>query len=197
MGSAYILRIQQPPAIRLVDTSAHRFDKSRSGTPAPRSNTPRASTPVASKFPTMLPEHDILSSLSLSSNPVISNPRPVFGLPSLNGSKPSTRAQKEPNEDEMDWTPTNPESSTPTFGKRPATSDSENWLRPQKFFAPEKPTGLEGLLESARIQDEPMPYIQLDGAQSSVLTNHLRKWGSLYILILALVASTLKWSSVF
>ncbi|KAF8913017.1 hypothetical protein CPB84DRAFT_1841443 [Gymnopilus junonius] len=162
VATAYhFLRLQQPPSIRLVDTHAHVADMSRSGTPVPdsRGTTPMSAT--SAKFPPTI-EPDALLSLSLSSKPVLPKSKPVFGLPSLHGSTSTLvgfPTKEEPADDEMDWTPTNPDPSAFNNDKRPATSETENhsWLRPQRFFAPEKPTGLEGLFESTRIQDEPMP----------------------------------------
>jgi len=186
--SWYVLGIQQPPSIRLVDTHSHKFDKSRSGTPMSDNQT---LTPTVPKFPAIT-EHDALLSLSLSSNPVITRVNPVFGLPSLPGSgTPPIVAKEEPNSDEMDWIPTNPAPN-----KR---SDDNNWLRPQRFFAPEKPTGLEGLFESARIQDEPMPFHGNDQRQ---IRSHVLvwKWGPVYILFFALlvasVAYAMKWTAL-
>ncbi|KDR85360.1 hypothetical protein GALMADRAFT_54086 [Galerina marginata CBS 339.88] len=196
VSSYYVLRVQQPPSIRLVDTHAHRFDKSRSGTPNPDS---RGTTPTASKFPSLEP--DALLSLSLSSKPVISRTKPVFGLPSLQGTIRPLVPKQETNDDEMDWTPTNPD-ATPYSSNRVPPDGDNNWLRPQRFFAPEKPTGLEGLFESTRIQDEPMPFhddrqVNASMSLSRMFTNHLRKWAPLYTLFLGiLVASvgyTMKW----
>jgi len=190
--SWYVLDIQHPPSIRLVDTQSHKFDKSRSGTPISDSRTP---TSIVSKFPA-ISEHDALLSLSLSSSPVITRVNPIFGLPSLPG--PGTVPKEESNGDEMDWTPTEPSASL-TQTKRAAESDN-NWLRPQRFFAPEKPTGLEGLFESARIQDEPMPFHGNDQSRSHLLANQLSKWGPLYILCLALLVAsvtyTMKWTAL-
>ena len=155
-------------------------------------------TPTAPKFPA-ISEHDALLSLSLSSNPVITRVNPVFGLPSLPGSgTPPIVAKEEPNSDEMDWTPTHPAPN-----KREAESDN-NWLRPQRFFAPEKPTGLEGLFESARIQDEPMTFHGNDQRQissrSHVLAGQVWKWGPVYILFFALLVAsvtyTMKWTAL-
>lgn len=194
--SLYVLDIQQPPSIRLVDTHSHKFDKSRSGTPMPDGQT---LTPAVPKFPA-ISEHDALLSLSLSSNPVITRVNPVFGLPSLPGpaTPPPIITKEESNSDDMDWTPTHP---API--KREAENDN-NWLRPQRFFAPEKPTGLEGLFESARIQDEPMAFHENDQrrirSRSHLLADHLWKWGPLYILFLALLVAsityTMKWTAL-
>ncbi|KAF9566160.1 hypothetical protein CPC08DRAFT_130459 [Agrocybe pediades] len=188
--SWYFLRIQQPPAIRLVDTQAHTYDRSRSGTPLPADL--RSPTPSSQKFPT-IPDADALLSMSLSSKPVITpRPHPVFGLPSLQSSLPATTPPQPQNkEDEMDWTPTNPVISH----QQNETEDSYSWLRPQRFFAPEKPTGLEGLLQSTRIQDELIP---LDSSnQKKTLWNYLWDWRLSFTILLgilvALIACTLKW----
>ena len=156
----------------------------------------------------MIPENDLLASLSLSSNPVITDTivnskHHVFGQPSM-GSK--IVAKEELAEDEMDWAPTDPTPAPTTFGnvRRAAaslvnSSETANWIRPQKFFAPEKPTGLEGLLESARIQDEPM-VIDAPGATASskrawrTLVNHLWRWGILYVLSAAVLVASVKYA---
>ncbi|KAJ3492563.1 hypothetical protein NLJ89_g11209 [Agrocybe chaxingu] len=197
-----------PPSIRLIDTHAHnRLDsKSRSSTPNPTTSAPPRSSSVT-HFPSTLPEHDALATLSLSSKPVVT--WPVFGLPSLHGASVPSRIEEPVPDDAMDWSPTNPDgSASGGSGKRPAsnTLENETWLRPQKFFAPEKPTGLEGLLESARIQDELMPYEPADGprgrgrGRSGAVTNHLRRYSPLYVLGLALsvagVHYTLKWAGL-
>ncbi|KAF9527792.1 Ima1 N-terminal domain-containing protein [Crepidotus variabilis] len=212
VGSISTLRIHQPPAIRLVDTSVNRFDRSCSSTPAPGAISPSISgsssitigTRSRAGTPSLAQEPDsILSSLSLSSKPILS--RPVFGQTSLHGSHqmqtPSASGSGE-DEDQMDWQPTNPSASgpaDPSNKKRSAGApDSGNaWLiRPQRFFAPEKPTGLEGLFESTKIQDEPMAVdgpgyrsaAYTRGARRSLshrLTNHMRNWGALYVLGLA------------
>jgi hypothetical protein len=191
-GSAVALRIHQPPAVRLVDTSAHKF---RSGTPAPRSATPLH----ALKIPTAVPENDLLATLSLSSKPVIiSTPKPVFGHPSLKGSSLVTK--QDSNSEDMDWTPSNPVSSSAL------PLENENWLRPQRFFAPEKTTGLEGLLECAQIQDDPMVVDAPDSRLRSsnkiwpLLIQHLKKWHVTYFLSLGalvvsfLLANKMSWS---
>ena len=47
----------------------------------------------------------------------------------------------------MDWTPT-------SGGPKPQPPSESFWLRPQRFFAPENPTGLEGLLERTGLGDD-------------------------------------------
>ncbi|KAF8167742.1 Ima1 N-terminal domain-containing protein [Crassisporium funariophilum] len=195
IASCLVLRVQQPPAIRLVDTHSHKFTMSRSATPTPSF---RSSTPAIAGV-SSLPEHDVLASLSLSSMPIIAHNKPVFGVPSLHGSTPAKSGREQPNDDEMDWTPTNPESSS---GRRVPESDT-SWLRPQRFFAPEEPTGLEGLFQSARIQEEPM-QVRQKGSRSNAafqaVSHHLWKWGPLYTLFVALLVISLtyilQWSGL-
>ncbi|KAJ6621578.1 Ima1 N-terminal domain-containing protein [Mycena sp. CBHHK59/15] len=139
--SFFILRLQQPPAIRLIDTTTHRTDLSRS-----RSQTPNPG--VGSNTPA--PDPDLLAALTFSSKPVIAPQAPVFGLPSMVsslGAQPDTLADA----DEMDWTPTDPARAKPKAS--PGSGDTL-WLRPQRFFAPEPPTGLEGLFERAKLADD-------------------------------------------
>ncbi|KAF8807741.1 hypothetical protein BYT27DRAFT_7165839 [Phlegmacium glaucopus] len=189
-ASFLVLRTLQPPAIRLVDSNTHRLDYSRSATPNLSS---RSNTPTTTHFPT-LSEHDVLASLSLSSKPVIAHANPVFGVPSLHGLTPVNTVS---NDDEMDWTPT-------TSGDASGKADNDaSWLRPQRFFVPEKPTGLEGLLESAKIQEDPMDLDpQVTNRQglrhSHALTIHLWKWGPFYTLsigiLVAILTFILQWS---
>jgi len=109
----------------------------------------------------------------------------VFGVPSLNGSTPVNHAS---NDDEMDWTPT---TSGDFSGK---AGNDASWLKPQRFFVPEKPTGLEGLLESTKIQEDPMDLDPQVAAKQGLrnfyaFSNHLRKWGPTYIFIGILVST--------
>ncbi|KAG2154677.1 Ima1 N-terminal domain-containing protein [Suillus clintonianus] len=145
------LRVQKPPPIRLIDTSSHQhLVASARPTPelSPRSS-PAPHTQIAS-------EPDLLASLSLSSNPVISPGNPIFGLPSLvssNSTYPSSRnnAGEDEDEDAMDWTPTVPSPAKPR--KILNDDDDGSWVRPQRFFAPERPTGLESLFASTKLDD--------------------------------------------
>lgn len=50
----------------------------------------------------------------------------------------------------MDWTPTNP---SPVKVKNAVSDDDGAWLRPQRFFPPEHPTGLESLLANTKLED--------------------------------------------
>jgi len=136
---------------------------SRGATPDPLS---RGTTPSLNLRPTpSLTEQDILTALSLSPHPAIpptsGASNPIFGVSSLGVTKakcpPRTRTPplpEEREEDEMDWTPTVPQTSS-AFGKQLA--DDGSWLRPQRFFAPEKPTGLENLLAGTKLQDDARP----------------------------------------
>ena len=101
------------------------------------------------------------------------------------------------NDDEMDWTPT-------TSGDASGKADNDaSWLRPQRFFVPEKPTGLEGLLESAKIEDpmdlDPQVTARQNVGYFHTLRNHLWTWGPFYTLSTGILVSTLtfilQWSS--
>jgi hypothetical protein len=123
----------------------------------------------------------LLGSLSLSGNPVVpttTKSNPVFGLPSLTSSIPRTGYNDLANDgdtemvddDAMDWTPTSPqrpERSATALASNPTPSqtflervragqhggDDGTWLRPQRFFPPEQPTGLEMLLAKTGLTD--------------------------------------------
>jgi hypothetical protein len=52
----------------------------------------------------------------------------------------------------MDWTPTSerpPQQAAPLH-----IHDDGSWLKPQQFFAPEHPTGLESILANTRLLDD-------------------------------------------
>ncbi|KAF9015539.1 Ima1 N-terminal domain-containing protein [Cyathus striatus] len=165
LSSCMIIRLQHPPAIRLIDTNSHKLASSRSDTPNPAT---RMGTPSDTAFPTAV-DPDILAGLSLSSKPVITPTKPVFGLPSLLASVPPV-TDKDENKDEMDWTPTNADGSSPSKGKYRRSDDDASWLRPQRFFAPEKPTGLEGLFERTKLVDDRMAVDQPTRSPKSTLS---------------------------
>ncbi|KAF9229116.1 hypothetical protein BS17DRAFT_798739 [Gyrodon lividus] len=169
ISSLAILHLRRPPPIRLIDTSSHSHlqPSSARATPELSSHSARASpmptAPVAS-------EPDLLASLTLSSKPVISPTNPIFGHPSL---LPSTsaatapqgspiKANESPDEDAMDWTPTDP---SPIKPKKLTDDDDGSWLRPQRFFPPERPTGLETLFANTKLED----HRQLDHASDVIL----------------------------
>ncbi|KAJ7706350.1 Ima1 N-terminal domain-containing protein [Mycena rosella] len=140
--SFFILRLQQPPAIRLIDTTTHKLDSSRS----------RSQTPIPGRHTSPPPqESDLLAALSFSSRPVIPQQAPVFGLPSMLSSL-NSQADQKPDADEMDVDWSAPDSKGPT--KASVQSGDTSWLRPQRFFAPEAPTGLEGLFERTKLVDD-------------------------------------------
>ncbi|CAK5280471.1 unnamed protein product [Mycena citricolor] len=119
-----VLEVQRPPAIRLIDTSSHKIF------PSSRSQTP-------------VEEPDLFAGLSLSAKPV-STP-PVFGQTSMQSSIPA-RGQGPDTGDSMDvdWSASD---------SKPRGGDAV-WLRPQRFFAPEAPTGLEAMFERTKILDD-------------------------------------------
>ncbi|KAF9462097.1 Ima1 N-terminal domain-containing protein [Collybia nuda] len=167
--SCLTLRIQQPPAIRLLDSNFHQHMPSRSTTPSSRLNTP---TPLTTAEP------DILSSLSLSSKPIISTVNPVFGHSSLTRPLNVIEAL---DADAMDWTPTNVHPATQNPAK---ANESEPWLRPQRFFAPENPTGLEGLFERTLLVDDTPKQVLNEFDSTAVHQIRGYRW---YLLILVAV----------
>lgn len=174
------LRIQHPPPIRLIDTQSHRNTISRSSTPATASQS-SLSTPTAPSFPKVL-ESDLLAGLSLSSNPIVPASKHIFGTPSLL-SQTAGPSRIPADEDAMDWTPTNfNEDPTSGFGfqskRKQSDADDASWLRPQRFFAPEKPTGLEGLFARTKLVDDDAMRVDGDepNPQSTRFHGILKKW---------------------
>ena len=156
------LKVVRPPAIRLIE-------------PMTISSTTRSSSlppALTSRFPTpqqpQVQESDLFCSLTLSSNPLATiRTNPIFGSPSLQNPPPPVEEKKERQDpDAMDWTPTNPspkkEKANPFLraGSLPVRSqhgegEEELVLRRQRFFPPEEPTGLEGLLSKAALAEPP------------------------------------------
>ncbi|THV06000.1 hypothetical protein K435DRAFT_646074 [Dendrothele bispora CBS 962.96] len=182
------VRVQQPPTIRLIDSNTL---SSRSNTPLPDQSNSRSRT--GTPAPAKLPEPDLFASLSLSNKPVVASKTPVFGMPSLLSNASVQIDNEEPsssrNDDEMDWTPTSDNVNTafpiPLNTKQQGKSvDDGSWLRPQRFFAPEKPTGLETLFEKTKLADD----VTMSDTSSSagqgriwlVVMTHLEKWWWLY-----------------
>lgn len=177
--SCKVLRLQHPPAIRLLDTNSHK-DHSRSVTPA--HSTSHSDT--SSFHPTSLAEPDLLSALSLSTNPIMTPSNPVFGLPSLLSSPvPPTEVDV----DAMDWSPTDAlsEQHKQESAKQP---DEGSWLRPQRFFAPEQPTGLEGLFERTLLVKDTLS-IEDDSQRRPYIGKHARHWWWAYALSVAPIAA--------
>lgn len=108
-----------------------------------------------------------LGPLSLSSQPIIAKPfhNPIFGVTSFAGTNttPSTPKDdmmdvvKDIDADAMDWEPLSVSVSSRHPPSKPSTQPAqEEWLiRPQVFFPPERPTGLEGLFERTRLEELP------------------------------------------
>ncbi|KAG8690905.1 hypothetical protein FRC08_010318, partial [Ceratobasidium sp. 394] len=131
------LRIIRPPRIRLVASS-------RTPVPALQPIPHSSEFGTISRMPSPQPPTEVpaLSALSLSSFPSSRPTRavnPIFGVTSLAQPPAQPQAQtysEEHDPNAMDWTPANENTRQETI----------DWLRPARF-APEKPTGLEGLLE--------------------------------------------------
>ncbi|KAG5220125.1 Integral inner nuclear membrane protein [Salix suchowensis] len=162
----------------LHPTASFSDSRSRSSTPFPIPSFGGRSSSQASARSTPTPaDSDLLASLSLSSKPVITPTNPIFGLPSLLSSTSGATSQKDAHdvdamEDDdfyakddmaMDWTPIHPSHTHQSDSrasrykdkqKAAVDDDDGSWLRPQRFFAPEKPTGLEGLFERAKLVDD-------------------------------------------
>lgn len=77
-------------------------------------------------------------------------------------------------QDAMDWEPLSPKVQRTQYnGPRP--TDDGSWLRQQRFFPPEEPTGLEGLLMRTRLVDEDENTTALPNAQRAS-RRELRRW---------------------
>ncbi|KAG9314227.1 hypothetical protein JVU11DRAFT_5014 [Chiua virens] len=145
-SSFTILHLQRPPIIRLVETSTR--SSSLRDTPELSAHSARASPMPTARADN---EPDLFASLTLSSKPLIPATNPMFGHPSLVPSTPPSpiKVDEGPDEDAMDWTPTNP---SPVKTKKTGDDDGA-WLRPQRFFPPEGPTGLENLFANTNLDD--------------------------------------------
>ncbi|KAH9950432.1 Ima1 N-terminal domain-containing protein [Amylocystis lapponica] len=217
--SGFVLQLQRPPAVRLMDTTTHKQPLTAPSSSLPTS---RSATPA---------EPDLFAALTLSSKPVMHAPapssNPIFGLPSLAGPPPSSppprtqlNAALSPNgmdvEDDspvhehdpnaMDWSPIPPAKTRPSASMQnghPTSSAREDdgaWLRPQRFFAPEEPTGLENLFaRTIRLVDD-----EHAGAASGSVSGHAhgrRRWrkpvwmGAALCVLLALPLAYRAWQS--
>ncbi|PCH33734.1 hypothetical protein WOLCODRAFT_129941 [Wolfiporia cocos MD-104 SS10] len=202
--SQIVLRLERPPPVRLTLSSP-----SRQTSLVPTS---RAASPA---------EPDLfLAPLTLSSKPVMTHPptetapHPIFGVPSLpTWSAPPPRASIFPAEtsfntamdieednrfstddpDAMDWTPIKPN----TNGWAHTNADDGSWMRPQRFFAPEEPTGLEHLFASTvRLTDDESNAISTRRLLVELVSRMKWMWlGALIIVPLAAVAYNLGRSS--
>lgn len=158
------LRLERPPPVRLTEAASQGKQSLASTASGPTS---RGATPAI--------EPDLLAPLSLSSKPVVvppsGPPNPVFGMPSFRNS-PDSGSNHDPWQDSamdmddddddddgivnsrrrdpnaMDWSPTIPSPQKQRPNGQARTHDDGSWLRPQRFFAPEEPTGLESLFST-------------------------------------------------
>ncbi|KAJ7275202.1 Ima1 N-terminal domain-containing protein [Mycena haematopus] len=137
-SSLFILQLQQPPAIRLIDTAKHKS--------VPLAHAPKPPLLVR------LPLHRSLkifsrgclsrqSRLPFRKPLLYSECRPCF-VPHAQAEQQHLRSM-------------NGRRLAPTDAKRKTKESGDSlWLRPQRFFAPEAPTGLEGLFERTKIIDD-------------------------------------------
>jgi hypothetical protein len=173
--------VQRPAPIRLIDTSTHLRP--------PPSTVPQNGTSMqateSSQNRTIAPSApDLISSLSLSSKPIVTPPamNPIFGVPSLPAPPPPASTDDKMDEDQsrdadamdVDWSPKSSK-VTSKFGTY-STADDGSWLRPQRFFAPEHPTGLESLLAKTGLADEGVS-MGASGRSRTLRWN----WGLVYI----------------
>ncbi|KAH8119948.1 Ima1 N-terminal domain-containing protein [Phellopilus nigrolimitatus] len=217
------ITIRKPAPIRLIDTDAHRALAPLSDSAPANGRFPTPGSNIGSSVPatTGSQPDDLLATLSLSSNPVITGYAaaaaaiPMFGRPSIgvgaesaaadpaadnnkNETSPSyddgddeaeatntPRRARARDPDAMDWEPATPAAKQQQ--QKRASQDDGSWLRRQRFFPPEEPTGLEGLLMSTRLLDEdgddPSSYERTAGAQSSAQTKMRGvrwRWGWVY-----------------
>lgn len=182
------LRMQKPPPIRLIDTSTHQHLLASSAHQTPELSPRPSPAPHAQTAN----EPDLLASLSLSSKPIISPSNPIFGLPSLLSSSskpPSSQNNMDEDEDEnaMDWTPTVP--SPAKLRKIIDDNDDGSWLKPQRFFPPERPTGLESLFAGTKLDDRDQKLSSSTHPTRSQATLHLfaKRWWWVGAASLALI----------
>lgn len=156
------LKVIRPPSIRLIEpTTISSTTRSSSVPPASVGRFPTPQQPQAQ-------ESDLFGSLTLSNNPLAAvRANPIFGSPSLRKPPPPIEGEKGVEDpDAMDWTPTgaspkkesvNPflrAGSAPVHSRR-GEEEEDVVLRRQKFFPPEEPTGLEGLLSKTVLTEAP------------------------------------------
>lgn len=175
LRSAMILRVDRPPPVHLVGQFSHRPTLAQTISPTSSQPPSRNTTPAA--------DADMLATLSLSNMPVFPQGRPtspVFGMPSLQSAAniqdgyanehvmeddvtPEETDQTMDDDDEgerdpdaMDWSPIRPArpANRPDLSR---LANSDIFMRPQRFFAPEEPTGLESLFATTvNLSDEDM-----------------------------------------
>ncbi|KAI0669785.1 Ima1 N-terminal domain-containing protein [Trametes maxima] len=193
LSSYLVLKVQRPPPVRLVDTKSHL--RALSATPSLSSS--RDATPAA-------PEPDLFSTLTLSNNPVLAVPpphNPIFGMPSFSSSgappspprrhtssTPRSPSQDVDMDDDDDRDPDAMDIDPSSPVKRSRQDDDASWLRPQRFFAPEEPTGLENLfartvrLVDSSEQSSSGSGTSPPGQQSNMWRRIMRMWPLLVAL---------------
>lgn len=97
-------------------------------------------------------------------------------------------AEIDDDENAMDWTPTDPRAAASRRRKNKHT-DENVWLRPQTFFAPEKPTGLESLFARTKIDDDAMMVdsqeeVAGNGPLSTRVIRHFKRWWWIYATVI-------------
>ncbi|KAH8099413.1 Ima1 N-terminal domain-containing protein [Cristinia sonorae] len=153
ISSIVVLKVRRTPTLHLVEPHSH----SRKSSLTPSQPSSRASTPA-------LDPAASLSFLSISNQPQPQSPfHPIFGLPSLTANPQASETttsdtlsliddddldddEKRQDPNAMDWSPT-VSPAKPSQNGSLRRDDNGFLLRPQKFYAPEEPTGLENLFE--------------------------------------------------
>ncbi|CAL1695582.1 unnamed protein product [Somion occarium] len=110
-----------------------------------------------------------------------------------------SQSEKEEDPDAMDWTPTSTPAKLDRKGKgkgkgkgkaRANIVDDGSWLRPQRFFPPEEPTGLENLFEKTiKLADDERPNGATVRKGRRIGWKHSR--GQVWIFVCAVVLSVL------
>ncbi|KAF8528265.1 Ima1 N-terminal domain-containing protein [Gautieria morchelliformis] len=122
------LQIQRPPTVRLLE---------------PRSVKREHSLDSVTPTPGQKPD-SLFTNLPLAPSTPSTSMKPIFGQPSFPSPVPDMAE-----EDLMDWTPIHRQETNSD-----RVQDREGWMRPQRFFPPEQPTGLEDLFEQAKLDVE-------------------------------------------
>jgi hypothetical protein len=94
-------------------------------------------------------------------------------------------------ENAMDWTPTVPSPAKPR--KILNDDDDGSWLKPQRFFPPERPTGLESLFAGTKLDDRDQKSSSSSRTTHARATLHLvgKRWwwvGAVSLILIPLAA---------
>ncbi|KAI0932064.1 hypothetical protein AcW1_000708 [Taiwanofungus camphoratus] len=173
--SYIVLQLQRPPPVRLTTNTSVGKRPLTSPTPMSRSTTPAAAEPdlfaslTLSSKPVVVPpapppasNHIFgMPSLPVARSPSsLPPPRPRMAtvpLPSSDMDIEDDDASLVQDPDAMDWSPIRPSSPNKPYTGwvNVSAQDDGTWLRPQRFFAPEEPTGLENLFaKTIRLADD-------------------------------------------